>query len=266
MVWIILGVLILLFPIVATLYNDYRLEQVARGYEDSVHRIEPSHRVEQYLAEARAYNKALAAQGHHARPPQSDQPGWQEYLGTLDAPETHQIMARVSIPSIAVDLPVYHGTSAEVLYKGAGHMFGSDLPVGGPGTTSVITAHTGMVDAPMFDNLIRIKQGATIDVHVMDQRLRYQVVARQVVGPHDAEAITYEPGKDKLVLVTCTPYGLNTDRLLVEAIRVPLPPDAVDDAPPWRPVLSWWMILDLLVVLAVLLVLWRRRRRDQRDA
>ena len=146
-------------------------------------------------------------------------------------------------------------------------MFGSDLPVGGDGTTSVISAHNGMVDATMFDNLFRVRNGDDVYIDVMGETLRYRVTGRQVVGPHDDEAITYEPGRDKLVLVTCTPYGLNTDRLLVEAERAPL--DSVgrsDDG--WVPSLSWWMILDLLLIVLILLVLlrrwWKRRMEERR--
>lgn len=265
--WVIIGILILLFPVGATLYNDHRLHQISREYEESVRAIEPSERVRQYLDEAHEYNRTLAREGHHAMPPRAGTPGWDAYVGTLDAPETNGVLARVEIPTIGVDLPVYHGTSAEVLYQGAGHMFGSDLPVGGDGTTSVISAHNGMVDATMFDNLFRVRNGDDVYIDVMGETLRYRVTGRQVVGPHDDEAITYEPGRDKLVLVTCTPYGLNTDRLLVEAERAPL--DSVgrsDDG--WVPSLSWWMILDLLLIVLILLVLlrrwWKRRMEERR--
>lgn len=264
-VWILLGIVTLLYPIVATLYNDYQQDKRAESYADKVEQIEPDERTREYLDGAHEYNDWLDAQGHHAMPPEPGSPGFDRYMKTLDAPETDGVIARLRIPSIDVDLPVYHTTHSSVLYNGAGHMFGSDLPVGGKGTNSVISAHTGMVDASMFDNLPRIKDGADVYVEVMGQRLRYTITGRVVVRPGDYDAVTYEQDRDKLTLITCTPYGLNTNRLLVVADRA----DPVGDADKggWRPTLSWWMILDLLVILIVLLIIayreWKKRRKNK---
>lgn len=260
--WIVAGLCILLLPVVLTLANDRRIDQVTGQYAAQARAVQPPERSRELLAAAHAYNDRLDAAGHHAMPPTPGTPGLDEYLATLDLPATAGVMGRVTIPSIGVDLPIRHTTNPAVLYQGAGHMFGSDLPVGGPGTTSVISAHTGMVNATMFDNLPRLHTGDDVFVDVLGQTLRYQVRGRKVVGPTDASAITYEEDRDKLVLVTCTPYGINTDRLLVEAVRVPWNGEPVRVG--WRPHLSWWMVVDLLVVLAVPLVLWWRRRRDEK--
>lgn len=265
LVWIIIGTLILLYPVVGTLYNDHRLDEMATNYEQGVQDIRPSARTRQYLDQAWAYNAGLAEQGHHARVAREGDPGFEEYMNTLNAPETHGAIARIAIPVINVDLPVYHTTNPDVLYEGAGHMYGSDLPVGGDGTNAVISAHTGMVNASMFDNLPRLKEGDDIYISVFGERLRYQVTGHQVVKPDKYDAVTYEPGLDKLTLITCTPYGINTDRLLVEAVRVPMDDANLDT--PWRPVLSWWMLLVLgIVLLALALVAWGayRRRRKRR--
>lgn len=262
--WVVLGILILLTPIVLTLINDYQLNAVAERYSESVEHIEPSSRTQEYLAEAQAYNERLAATGHHAMPPNEQTPGFGEYMGTLDAPETNGVMARVRIPDIELDLPIYHTTNSDVLYRGVGHMFGSDLPVGGQGRTSVISAHTGMMSASMFDQIVALGNSSDIYIDVMGEKLRYRVTGRQVVGPQDVSAITYEADKDKLILITCTPYGINTDRLLIEAERAPLQePFQLDDA--WHPVLSWWMVLDLLLILAIIVYLLASRRKRRRD-
>lgn len=261
-IYLILGIAVLLYPIFATIYNDYQLDAQARSYSDNIEKIQPSERVAKYLEEAREYNERLARQGHHAMPPEEGVPGFDDYMSTLNAPETNGVIARITIPSIDVDLPVYHTTADDVLYEGAGHMFGSSLPVGGLGTNSVISAHTGMVNATMFDNLPRIKDGADVYIDIMGEKLRYQVNAREVVGPDDYDAVTYEHDKDKLTLVTCTPYGINTDRLLVNAERVPMD-EAQETRTSWMPHLSWWMYLDLFIIFVVLTIVayreWKKR-------
>ena len=267
LVWILLGVLILLYPIVATLYNDYKLNEQAQRYSENVESIEPDQRVMEYLEQARLYNAELAAQGHHARPAVEQDPGFERYMNTLNPPETEGVMARITIPDIHVDLPIFHTTNSSALYHGAGHMYGSDLPVGGEGTNSVISAHTGMVNASMFDNLRKLENGDVVEIEVMGKKLRYGVTDQKVVKPEDYDAVTYEQGKDKITLITCTPYGINTDRLLVTAERLPDESSVTEDEG-WRPVLSWWMILDLIIILLVLLLVaykeWKRRQDRKR--
>lgn len=264
--WIVLGILTLLYPVVATLYNDYQLDQRARNYDLDVQNIRPDQQVQRYLDDAHAYNAALAQQGHHARPAKPETPGFERYIKTLDAPETGGVIARLTVPRYNIDLPVYHTTNSDVLYRGAGHMFGSDLPVGArnaeDGTNAVISAHTGMVNASMFDNLPRMKNGDDIYISVMGQQLRYQVIAKKVVKPDEYEAVTYESGHDRITLITCTPYGINTDRLLVTAERVPN--DAMHYREKWHPNISWWMFLVFIVVIIALLIVWWNERRKKR--
>lgn len=264
--FIILGVALLLYPIVATLYNDAQLRKQAETYHEQVKKIDPPTERTRLLQEAREYNKQLAASGHHAYPPREDSPGYKDYLETLDSPLTGGVMARIKIDSIGVDLPIFHTSRPEVLYNGAGHMFGSDLPVGGMGTNAVITAHTGMVDASMFDQLPMLKDGEIVQIEVMGETLYYKVSGRKVVKPHYWEAVTYEPNREKITLITCTPYGINTDRLLVEADRVPGPIEGEGKTSPFN--LSWWMIADLLIIVLVLLLILylERRRRKRREA
>lgn len=260
-VWILLGIALLLYPIVATTWNNYSLQRQAELYGRQAASIDPPSERDRLLAQARQYNARL---DHHALPPVEESPGFSEYMRMLKTPVTGGVMARVTVPSVGTDLPVYHSTRPAVLYSGAGHMFGSSLPVGGAGTNAVITAHTGMVDAAMFDHLPLVKNGDLVVIDTLGQKLYYQVVGRKVVKPDQWQEVSYEQGKDKLTLITCTPYGLNTDRLLVEAHRIPAP---VSEPNLQKRVLSWWMILDLLVIaLTLMLLAWmRRKKRKQID-
>lgn len=262
--WIvlILGALLLLFPIASTLSAQYRQIKQNEEYAGAVQELSDDVKARE-LARAHEYNDRLLAAGPHARAPRDEDPGFDDYMSQLTLPESYHVMARVRIPRINVDLPVYHTTRPDVLYDGAGHMYGSTLPVGGDGTNAVISAHTGMVNAAMFDQLPMLKPGDDIFIDVLGERLRYRMTSREVVKPDDYDAVTYEPAKDKITLITCTPYGLNTDRLLVHAERAPLDPDTPEptvDAFVW----SWWMIAVLVLILLVLLLILWKRWRDRR--
>lgn len=270
LVLLILSVLILLYPVVSTLWNDYQNSETARRYEEEIGKVGSPDQLADLRQRAEEYNLRLAAAGHPPRLEDPADPGYLDYRSQLLVPGG-STMARIMVPEVGIDLPVYHGTTDEVLYNGAGHMYGTDLPIGGAGRTAVITAHTGMVNASMFDNLHQVGEGEFVYVSVLGERLRYRVTDREIVRPDEHDAVTYEEGLDKLVLITCTPYGINSDRLLVTAVR--------DDATPvsdeelrggWRPQLSWWMKLDLAIICAIIAIaLWvslRRRRRQRREA
>ncbi|AWB84674.1 class C sortase [Corynebacterium liangguodongii] len=265
LVVLVLGALLLLYPVVSTLANHYTLIRQNEVYSDAVESLSDIEKADQ-LRLAHEYNDWLLATGPHARPPVEGDDGFDYYMSQLVLPENFSTIARIRIPAINVDLPVFHTTAPKVLYDGAGHMYGSTLPVGGEGTNAVISAHTGMVNAAMFDQLPMLKEGDDIYIDVMGQRLRYQMTGREVVKPEAYDRVTYEPGKDKITLITCTPYGLNTDRLLVHAERVPLDPSVPEpEVSGWA--WSWWMIAVVaLVVIVSLLVAWRavKRRRAAR--
>lgn len=131
------------------------------------------------------------------------------------------IMGYVEVPSIKVNLPIYHYTTDEVLSKGAGHLFGSALPVGGEGTHAVISAHRGLPSAEMFTNLNLLQKGELFYFHILNRKLAYRVDQIVTVEPDQVAALSGEIGKDYATLVTCTPYGVNTKRLLVRGHRVP---------------------------------------------
>lgn len=256
---LVVGALLLLYPVVSTLATHYTQMRQNEVYSGAVADLTDDAKARE-LARAHEYNDWLLATGPHARPARAGDEGLDYYLSQLSLPENFQVIARIRIPAINVDLPVFHTTNPGVLYDGAGHMYGSSLPVGGEGNNAVISAHTGMVNAAMFDQLPQLRSGDDIFIDIMGQRLRYVMVDREVAGPHDYEAVTYEPGKDKLTLITCTPYGLNTDRLLVHAERAPLLDDSEPEISAF--VWSWWMIAVVVIVCVVfLLILWKWLRR-----
>ena len=123
------------------------------------------------------------------------------------------------IPSIDVSMPIYHGTSEEVLMAGVGHLEGTSLPVGGASTHCVLTAHSGMRNLSMFDDIHSLEPGDLVLLHTMNKTLAYKMVDSEVVLPEEMESLTIEPGADKVTLVTCTPYGVNDHRLLVHCVR-----------------------------------------------
>ena len=150
-----------------------------------------------------------------------DTPQYQAYLHEMDI---DPVMARIVIPSIHVSLPVYHGTDTRTLAEGVGHLFGTSLPIGGPSTHAVLTGHTGLSTATMFDNLTQVKKGDAFYVSYLGQTLKYEVVDIAVVKPEETDSLRKVPGRDLITLITCTPYGVNSHRLLVTGERVPMDP------------------------------------------
>lgn len=264
---ILLGLGVLLYPVVATQWNNFQQTKVADDYRalmDGAVAKDPDS-MEQAVEAARAYNRGDTG-GPILDPWSSrdatDNPEYQAYLKQLSSLPA---MAQLVIPSIKVNLPVMHGTSDEVLSKAVGHLYGTSLPVGGPDTHTVLTGHTGLTNATLFDNLTDMKKGDAIYLAVYGEKLKYEVYDTEVVLPEDTKSLLVQPGQDLLTLVTCTPYGINTHRLLVHAHRVPMDPDdpALDNV--GTPI-QWWMWAILLVALLVILFLiWWLRRQKKRQ-
>ena len=180
-------------------------------------------------------------------------------------------MATVKIPSIDVNLPIYHGTDAATLDKGVGHLFGTALPVGGESTHTVLTGHTGLGTATIFDELTSVQMGDYFYIETAGRHLKYQVTDIRVVLPNETETLNKVEGKDLATLITCTPYGVNTHRLLVTGERVPMDDgDAQAEAAHVHPrVLQPWMIAVLASVVVILCVagwIWLRSRKRAEKA
>ena len=185
-------------------------------------------RTEGKLKEARAYNRALAAHGQYifgeTRDPFTDSTGSvsdKAYESELDTGDG--VMGSIVILKIGVNLPIYHGTSESVLELGAGHLYGSSLPVGGADTHTVITGHRGLAKALMFTRLDELKPGDVFRITVMGKTLGYRIDRISVIEPSDVSKLRIVTGEDRVTLMTCTPYGVNTHRLLVSALRADIP-------------------------------------------
>ena len=173
----------------------------------------PAEERERILLQAHAYNELLAGEDSEL-PAEEVKPYGEQLIFDRDP-----MMSWVEIPSINVSMPIYHGTSEEVLMAGVGHLEGTSLPVGGASTHCVLTAHSGMRNLSMFDDIHALGEGDLVLLHTMGQTLAYKVASSEVVWPDEVESLAIEPGADKLTLVTCTPYGVNDHRLLVHCDR-----------------------------------------------
>lgn len=178
---------------------------------------------QRYLQQAQAYNAQLAGET-----PQIDPSQILPYDEQLTY-DRDPMMSWVEIPSINVSMPIYHGTSDAVLMVGVGHLEGSSLPVGGSSTHCVLTAHSGMQNLRMFDDIRQLQPGDIVLLHTMGDTLAYQVQSSEVVWPDQVSSLAIEPGKDLLTLVTCTPYGINDHRLLVHCVRTTYDPQQAAD-------------------------------------
>jgi sortase A len=210
----LVGICILLYPAFSEYWNSKTQSRAITDYESVLENLKP----EDYsamFAQAHAYNRALYETEfplvHYDRVP--------GYFDTLLLPESDMI-GYLKIDRIGVELPIYHGTSGEVLNKGVGHLEGSSLPVGGENTHCVMSAHRGLPSAKLFTDLDRLEIGDTFQITVLDQVLTYQVDFIKVIEPTDLQELKIIEGGDYCTLFTCTPYGINTHRLLVRGVRI----------------------------------------------
>ncbi|HES7639595.1 TPA: class C sortase [Streptococcus pyogenes] len=214
----LLGTAIFLYPTLSSQWNAYRDRQLLSTYHKQVTQKKPSE-MEEVWQKAKAYNARLGIQPVPDAFSFRDGIHDKNYESLLQI-ENNDIMGYVEVPSIKVTLPIYHYTTDEVLTKGAGHLFGSALPVGGDGTHTVISAHRGLPSAEMFTNLNLVKKGDTFYFRVLNKVLAYKVDQILTVEPDQVTSLSGVMGKDYATLVTCTPYGVNTKRLLVRGHRI----------------------------------------------
>ncbi|WP_217177667.1 class C sortase [Streptomyces sp. AC495_CC817] len=256
----VVGAGVFLYPHAAAWTSAVNQAQIVAEHQSGI--VDAGDDMGQALAEARAYNDALTAGVDleaNSRLPTG--------VGSTDSALSYEnmlsigggdVMARIRIPKIGVDLPVFHGTSDATLLKGAGHLQGSHLPVGGEGTHAVITAHRGLADATMFSDLDGVGIGDRFTIEVLDQVLTYEIVEKRVVAPEDTDSLRPTPGADLVTLVTCTPLGINTHRILVTGARVTPTPEADVAAagrPSGVPGFPWWLVAAGSAVLLAALVI-----------
>jgi len=246
LLWV--GLVVFSYPNASAWVAQYNQSRIVRDYTEAIDRVKPS-KLEQ-LAAARAYNEELSsgavyqAGSNIAEGSGELADGVTPYYQQLN-PGFGGPMARLKIPRIDLDLPVYHGTSEETLLRGLGHLQGTSLPVGGVGTRSVITGHRGLASAAMFTELDKVGMGDTFTVEVLGEVLTYRVVETKVVAPDETQALLPDPHRDLLTLVTCTPLSINTHRILLTGERVtPTPQVSLDaaGADPTIPHFPWWAV------------------------
>ncbi|MDO5503274.1 MAG: class C sortase [Actinomycetia bacterium] len=275
-VLVLLGGLVMIYPVGATFFNNYKQQQFAAEYGTQVSSTPPV-TLEEELARAAEYNAALPPTALLDPWTEAQAEGGEDYANYLSQLDMFSAMATLRVPTAGIDLPIYHGTSDQVLARGVGHLYGTTLPIGGTGTHSVLTAHSALSEATLFDRLPEVQVGDTFFVDVYGRTLSYQVDQINVVLPDELDDLARVDGADHITLVTCTPYAVNSHRLLVRAHAVPYSP-ADDPAVADERGMDWsiqsWMWPRLIgagVALAVLLIMigtWMRtdlrRRRLQR--
>ena len=217
------GVALLLYPTFADWWNSFHQSRAVASYMDSVSELD-TERYEEILAEADAYNQKLAETGIIWTLEEEQEKEYNDQLNINDS----GIMGYIDIPKINITLPIYHGIDEEVLQVAIGHIAGSSLPVGGENTPCIVSGHRGLPSARLFTDLDKLVDGDTFTMTVLNRTVTYQVDQIRIVEPTDLSDLLIEEGKDYCTLVTCTPYGINTHRLLVRGHRVA---NAQGDAP-----------------------------------
>lgn len=218
---LVLALGLMLYPIISVMYNERHQAQIHTAYQEEVEQVDTS-AIKQAKELAIAYNEALVpgVQMSDAYSNEAILQAAEDYKSQLDL-TGRGIMGYVQIPTIQVHLPIFHGTADSTLERGVGHLLGSSLPIGGANTHTVLTAHSGMASNKMFSDLDVLEIGDVFYLEVLGEKLAYQVDQIKTVLPHDTTYLGISQGEDHCTLVTCTPFGVNTHRLLVRGVRIP---------------------------------------------
>lgn len=260
------GVSLLLYPSLSDYWNSMHQTRAIASYAETVSQLDTAQYDEMWKA-AQDYNRSLA-QRETAFALTDEQKAAYESL--LDVSGLG-VMGYIEIPEIDCSLPIYHGTEESVLQVAAGHLEWSSLPVGGEGTHCVLSGHRGLPSAKLFTNLDKLAVGDTFLLRVLDEVLTYEVDQILIVEPEQVDALGIVPGEDYCTLVTCTPYGINTHRLLVRGHRVENTPEAARmhvtaDATQFDPLLvAPVLTIPVLLLLLMILLVPKRRRKSRED-
>ena len=270
---ILLGAGAAAYPLIASINNEHTQSLVQTEYEEKIQQLDTSE-IDAALEAAREYNKTISTvQIEDIEKIKESLPPYEDLLNLAN----NGIMGYIEIPAINIDLPIYHGTTGAAMEKGAGHMEGTSLPVGGIGTHAVISAHSGMASAKLFTDLDKLKLGDMFFITVCNQKLAYEVDNIAVVEPTDIDLIRIDTQQDYVTLLTCTPYGVNTHRLLVRGHRVDMAEEAISEVEEKAvPEGSTWIekyeqgiligiAIFLGLLLIALLVYFIKRRKDKKE-
>lgn len=215
---IILGIAIILYPVISNHLSKINYQEIIDNYDFKVAKQKNSYN-EQLVNEARKYNSSLTSLNITDVFQNQIGQSSSEYFSVLNV-DNNGMMGYISIPKIDVKIPIYHGTSSDILQKGVGHLEGSSIPIGGENTHTVLSAHRGLPSSRLFTDLDQLKVGDTFYIHILDEVLAYRVNQVLVVEPSDIDFLQIVKGEDYVTLVTCTPYAINTHRLLVRGERI----------------------------------------------
>ncbi len=265
----VIGLGLLAYPTVANWWNNNMASHAVANYTEAVQNLDTS-QYDELIESARSYNADLASNSGRFNPTDEEHASYEKQLSVADS----SVMGSISVPSVDISLPIYHGTSEEVLAAGAGHLEGSSLPVGGIGTHTVITGHRGLPSAKLFTDLDRVVEDDYVILKVLNETLTYQVDTIRIVEPKEIEGLAIDPEKDLLTLVTCTPYGINTHRIRITGHRV-------ENLTEWEAASDAGLIdtklvalciaIPILIILFILLLIRTRKPKtkgepDERDS
>lgn len=264
---LLFGVGLISYPTVSDWYNSYHQSYMVMNYVENVAEMSPEE-IEKIWTSAEQYNENLRKNGNIWTPNEEQLAA---YLQELNF-EEHGIMGYIQIPKIDVKLPVYHTTEEKVLQKGIGHMSGTSLPVGGEGTHAIVSGHRGLPTARLFTDLDKLVVGDKFQLNILNKTLAYEVDQVRIVEPEDFSQLQIEDGKDYVTLFTCTPYGINTHRILVRGHRIKSANGSVDvpsDALQYEPVLIAPFFASPIMLLALIWILittsGKRKLRRSRE-
>lgn len=260
----LVGLSVMLYPAISDYWNSKTQSRAVAAYNDTVSAMDEED-YDAMFARVEAYNEAL----HKVSMPFVNYDQIEGYEHILDVSGTG-IMGYVTIKKIHVELPIYHGTARDILQIAAGHLEGSSLPAGGESTHCVLSAHRGLPSAKLFTNLDEMEEGDTFTITVLDRTMTYQVDQIRIVEPEDVSNLAVEEGKDYCTLMTCTPYGVNSHRMLVRGVRTAgegVTEYVQEDAYQIHTLLAALVtaIPMLFILLATLLLSHRRRRQDKKE-
>lgn len=253
-----IGVGLLVYPSFSDYWNTFHQSRVIMKYADRVSNMNKDEYA-RLIKEANQYNQELQKTGIKWNMTDAEKASYNRYLDF----ESSGVMGYITIPKINVELPIYHGTSDSILQTSIGHIEGSSLPVGGLGSHTILSGHRGLPSARLFTNLDQLAAGDTFTLTVLNETYTYEVDQIRIVEPTDLSSLQLEPGKDYCTLVTCTPYGVNTHRLLVRGHRVENVngnAELVADAIQIRPI---YITPFVIILLLFGLFLWSKLRRNR---
>lgn len=253
-----IGVGLLVYPSFSDYWNTFHQSRVIMKYADRVSNMNKDEYA-RLIKEANQYNQELQKTGIKWNMTDAGKASYNRYLDF----ESSGVMGYITIPKINVELPIYHGTSDSILQTSIGHIEGSSLPVGGLGSHTILSGHRGLPSARLFTNLDQLAAGDTFTLTVLNETYTYEVDQIRIVEPTDLSSLQLEPGKDYCTLVTCTPYGVNTHRLLVRGHRVENVngnAELVADAIQIRPI---YITPFVIILLLFGLFLWSKLRRNR---